>query len=170
MPASRFQKQSPKTSINKAYSKCSNANIVTDKNVNKLKQKSEQLTKTIFAKLSPMQIVQLSRHNKRPHTIDYINHLISDFDELHGDRYYSHGASIIGGIGRFENRPVMVMGHEKGRKTKDKLKHNFGMPSPEDYRKSQRLMKMAEIYDGCKMYGLSSKLLLKYTQTYFGIS
>ncbi|MCP4475098.1 MAG: acetyl-CoA carboxylase carboxyltransferase subunit alpha [Gammaproteobacteria bacterium] len=122
----------------------SDSEINIDKEITNLEKKNHQLTKSIFAKLTPMQIVQLARHPQRPHTIDYINHLFTDFDELSGDRHYGKGASIVAGIARFDNRPVIVMGHEKGRKTKEKLSRNFGMPSPEDYRKTLRLMEMAE--------------------------
>ena len=88
--------------------------------------------------------VQLARHPDRPHTLDYIQRLIKDFQELHGDRYFADDAAIVGGMGMFEDRPVMVVGQQKGRKTKQKLHRNFGMPKPEGYRKAIRLMRMAE--------------------------
>ncbi|MAZ77045.1 MAG: acetyl-CoA carboxylase carboxyl transferase subunit alpha [Legionellaceae bacterium] len=121
--------------------------INIDEEVAKLEHKSRQLTKSIFSKLTPFQKVQLARHAQRPHTSDYIEHLFTDFDELFGDRHGSKGSSIIAGLARFNGAPVMVMGHEKGRKTADRLERNFGMPSPEDYRKCLRLMKLAEKYE-----------------------
>ena len=102
------------------------------------------MTKNIFSRLTPIQKVQLARHAQRPHTSDYIRHIFTDFDELHGDRHASKGPSIIAGLARLDGQAVMVMGHEKGRKTAERLARNFGMPSPEDYHKSLRLMKMAE--------------------------
>ena len=112
--------------------------------IERLVVKSRQLTKSIFAHLTPWQITQLARHSQRPHAIDYITRLFTEFDELHGDRSVSKGSSIVAGIARFEGQPVMVIGHEKGRKTKEKIERNFGMPHPEDYRKALRLMQMAE--------------------------
>jgi acetyl-CoA carboxylase carboxyl transferase subunit alpha len=106
--------------------------------------KSKQLTKDLFSKLTPWQVTQVARHSQRPHTLDYIARIFTDFDELHGDRCTANGASIVGGLARFEGKPVMVIGHEKGRKTQEKIERNFGMPNPEDYRKALRLMKMAE--------------------------
>ena len=110
----------------------------------RLETKSKQLTKDIFSRLSTWQVTQLARHSQRPHTIDYIDRIFTEFDELRGDRMLSSGASIIAGVARFEGQPVMVLGHEKGRKTQEKIERNFGMPNPEDYRKALRLMKMAE--------------------------
>lgn len=110
----------------------------------RLEAKSKQLTKDLFAKLTPWQVTQLARHSQRPHTIDYITRIFTEFDELHGDRATANGASIVAGIARLNNQPVMVMGHEKGRKTQEKIERNFGMPNPEDYRKALRLMHMAE--------------------------
>lgn len=110
----------------------------------RLEVKSRQLTKDIFARLTPWQITQLARHPMRPHAIDYIKQIFTDFDELFGDRALSKGPTIIAGIARFEGQPVMVFGHEKGRKTQEKIERNFGMPNPEDYRKTLRLMQMAE--------------------------
>ncbi|MES2217956.1 MAG: acetyl-CoA carboxylase carboxyltransferase subunit alpha [Pseudomonadota bacterium] len=110
----------------------------------RLEVKSKQLTKELFAKLTPWQVTQLARHSQRPHTLDYITRLFDDFDELHGDRAISCGPSIVAGLARFEGQPVMVIGHEKGRKTHEKIERNFGMPHPEDYRKALRLMYMAE--------------------------
>lgn len=112
--------------------------------ISRLEVKSKQLVKEIFSKLSPWQITQLARHPLRPHSIDYISRIFTEFDELQGDRCTSSGLSIIAGIARLEDQPVMVIGHEKGRKTNEKIERNFGMPSPEDYRKALRLMHMAE--------------------------
>lgn len=110
----------------------------------RLEAKSRQLTKEIFVKLSPWQVTQLARHVQRPHTQDYIQRIFTDFDELEGDRMLSRGPSIMAGIARLDDQPVMVIGHEKGRKTQEKVERNFGMPQPEDYRKALRLMRMAE--------------------------
>lgn len=110
----------------------------------RLSAKSRTLTERIFAKLTPWQIVQLARHPKRPHTSDYIEHLFTDYDTLQGDRHFSAGHTIIGGLARFHDQPVMVIGHQKGRNTKENVLHNFGMPKPEDYRKALRLMRLAE--------------------------
>lgn len=109
-----------------------------------LEKKAESLTSNIFAKLTPWQISQLSRHPGRPYTLDYIDRMFTDFEFLHGDRAYSNDHPVIGGIGRLEGKPVMVIGQQKGRDTKEKIKRNFGMPRPEGYRKALRLMKMAE--------------------------
>lgn len=110
----------------------------------RLETKSKELTRSVFARLSPWQITQLARHPMRPHAVDYIARLFPDFDELYGDRSTSSGPSIVGGVAYFEGQPVMVLAHEKGRKTQEKIERNFGMPQPEDYRKALRLMKMAE--------------------------
>lgn len=124
--------------------------VGTDTDINisdeiaRLKTKSKELTRSIFATLTPWQITQLARHPMRPHFLDYIDTLFTDFDELHGDRHYADDQAIVGGIARFDGQPVMVIGHEKGRKTKEKVQRNFGMPQPEGYRKALRLMKMAE--------------------------
>ncbi len=112
--------------------------------ISKLQQKSRTLTEKIFSGLSPWQISQLSRHPKRPYTQDYIDALFTDFEELHGDRAFADDKAIIGGIGRLGGRPLMVIGHQKGRDTNEKIKRNFGMPRPEGYRKALRLMKLAE--------------------------
>ncbi|HHZ88567.1 MAG TPA: acetyl-CoA carboxylase carboxyltransferase subunit alpha [Chromatiales bacterium] len=109
-----------------------------------LKDKSQKLTEDIFSSLTPWQISQLARHPQRPYTEDYIAAIFTDFQELHGDRAYSDDAALIGGIGRINGRPVMIIGHQKGRDTKEKIKRNFGMPRPEGYRKALRLMNMAE--------------------------
>jgi acetyl-CoA carboxylase carboxyl transferase subunit alpha len=109
-----------------------------------LKDKSQKLTEDIFSSLTPWQISQLARHPQRPYTEDYIAAIFTDFQELHGDRAYSDDAALIGGIGRINGRPVMIIGHQKGRDTKEKIRRNFGMPRPEGYRKALRLMNMAE--------------------------
>ena len=112
--------------------------------IDHLQKKSQTLTKDIYAKLSPWQISQVSRHPQRPYTIDYIQHLFTDFEELHGDRSYADDAAIVGGLARFNGRSVMVIGHQKGRDTKERQYRNFGMPRPEGYRKAMRLMRLAE--------------------------
>ncbi|MDR3492803.1 MAG: acetyl-CoA carboxylase carboxyltransferase subunit alpha [Gammaproteobacteria bacterium] len=110
----------------------------------RLELKSNQLTRDIFSRLTPWQVTQLARHTQRPHAADYISRIFTEFDELQGDRAVSKGPSIVAGIARFQDQPVMVIGHEKGRKTQEKVERNFGMPNPEDYRKALRLMEMAE--------------------------
>jgi acetyl-CoA carboxylase carboxyl transferase subunit alpha len=112
--------------------------------VSRLQSKSKTLTEKIFSDLSIWQKAQLARHPKRPYTFDYVSHLIEGFDELHGDRLFGDDQALVGGIGEFRGRPVMVIGHEKGRTVKEKVARNFGMPRPEGYRKGQRLMQMAE--------------------------
>ncbi len=112
----------------------------------KLRDKSHKLTEKIFSSLTPWQISLLARHPLRPYTEDFIEHIFTDFDELHGDRYFADDQALIGGVGRLEDMPVMIIGHQKGRSTKEKVKRNFGMPKPEGYRKARRLMLMAERY------------------------
>lgn len=112
--------------------------------VARLKAKAESLTKSIFAKLTPWQVAQLARHPMRPYTADYLGVLSTDFQELHGDRMYADDPAIIGGVGRLDGRPVMFIGHQKGRDTKERVRRNYGMPKPEGYRKAQRLMRLAE--------------------------
>ena len=125
-------------------------NVGTDNEINiseeiaRLEAKSQSLTESIFSSLTPWQISQLARHPQRPYTLDYIEKLFTDFDELHGDRLYADDAAIVGGIARFDGEPVMIIGQQKGRDTKEKVKRNFGMPRPEGYRKALRLMEMAE--------------------------
>jgi len=109
-----------------------------------LQKKSQALTKDIYAKLTPWQISQVSRHPQRPYTLDYIQHLFTDFEELHGDRVYADDTAIVGGLARFNGQSVMVIGHQKGRDTKERQYRNFGMPRPEGYRKAMRLMRLAE--------------------------
>ncbi len=109
-----------------------------------LQEKSQALTKSIFSDLSSWQVARLARHPLRPYTLDYINYLFSDFEELHGDRHFADDPAIVGGIARLDGRPVMVIGHQKGREVREKVRRNFGMPRPEGYRKACRLMEMAE--------------------------
>jgi len=116
---------------------------ITDE-ISRLEAKSRQLTRDVFSKLTPWQVTQLARHPLRPHALDYIERIFTEFDELHGDRALSKGPTIVAGVARFNGQPVVVLGHEKGRKTQEKVERNFGMPSPEDYRKALRLMQMAE--------------------------
>jgi acetyl-CoA carboxylase carboxyl transferase subunit alpha len=110
----------------------------------RLTKKSQQLTKDIYAKLTAWQIAQVARHPQRPYTLDYIAGLFTEFRELHGDRTYSDDPAIVGGLARFNGKPCVVIGHQKGRDTKEKIHRNFGMPRPEGYRKALRLMKLAE--------------------------
>lgn len=112
--------------------------------IDRLAQKSEQLTKDIYAKLTPWQISQIARHPQRPYTMDYVNEIFTDFHELHGDRTFADDQSIMGGLARFNGQSCMVIGHQKGRDTKERAMRNFGMPKPEGYRKALRLMKVAE--------------------------
>ena len=116
---------------------------ITDE-ISRLESKSRSLTESIFSNLSAVQVSQLARHPLRPYTLDYIGQIFTDFEELHGDRAFSDDPAIVGGIARLDGRPVMVIGQQKGRDTKEKLKRNFGMPRPEGYRKAMRLMQMAE--------------------------
>lgn len=109
-----------------------------------LVRKAKQMKKQIYDNPSPWNRVHIARFSERPTTLDYIEKFIEDFVELHGDRYYGDDSAVIGGIGRFEGRPVTIIGHQKGKDTKDNLKRNFGMPNPEGYRKALRLMKQAE--------------------------
>lgn len=115
--------------------------------IQRLEAKSRALTATIFSKLTPWQVSQLARHARRPHALDYIQAIFTDFEELHGDRAFADDAAIVGGVARLDGRPVMVIGQEKGRDTKEKIRRNFGMPRPEGYRKAKRLMEMAERFD-----------------------
>ncbi|MEK7792037.1 MAG: carboxyl transferase domain-containing protein, partial [Pseudomonadota bacterium] len=110
----------------------------------RLQAKSQSLTKTVYSKLVPWQISQVARHPQRPYTLDYIEHLFTDFEELHGDRNFADDHAIVGGLARFNGQTVMVIGHQKGRDTREKIYRNFGMPKPEGYRKALRLMRLAE--------------------------
>ncbi len=122
----------------------SNAEVNINDEVSRLQKKSRELTKSIFNKLTAQQIVQLARHPMRPYTLDYIERIFTDFQELQGDRHISKAGELVGGMARFNGEPVMVLGHQKGRDTKEKLARNFGMASPEGFRKALRLMKLAE--------------------------
>ncbi|AXT47227.1 MULTISPECIES: acetyl-CoA carboxylase carboxyltransferase subunit alpha [Chromobacterium] len=110
----------------------------------RLQKKSQDLTKTLYAKLTPSQIAMVARHPQRPYALDYIESIFTDFEELHGDRAFADDAAIVGGLARFNGQSVMVIGQQKGRDTKEKIRRNFGMPHPEGYRKALRLMKLAE--------------------------
>jgi acetyl-CoA carboxylase carboxyl transferase subunit alpha len=112
--------------------------------ITRLEAKSKTLTESIFAKLTSWQIAQLARHPERPYTLDYIERIFTHFEELHGDRAFGDDPAIVGGVARLEGKPVMVIGHQKGRDTKEKVRRNFGMPRPEGYRKALRLMQTAE--------------------------
>ncbi|BAU48204.1 acetyl-CoA carboxylase subunit alpha [Sulfurifustis variabilis] len=112
--------------------------------VNRLRAKSRKLTESIFTSLTPWQVSQLARHPLRPYTLDYVARVFTDFEELHGDRGFADDPAIVGGIARLEGRPVVVIGHQKGRDTREKVRRNFGMPRPEGYRKALRLMHLAE--------------------------
>ncbi|MBZ0132918.1 MAG: acetyl-CoA carboxylase carboxyltransferase subunit alpha [Rhodocyclaceae bacterium] len=112
--------------------------------ISRLEAKSQSLTKDLYAKLTPWQIAQVARHPQRPYTLDYVHHIFTDFEELHGDRAFADDNAIVGGLARFNGQSVMVIGHQKGRDTKEKIQRNFGMPRPEGYRKALRLMRLAE--------------------------
>src|SRR5210317_2425024 len=112
--------------------------------IDKLKSEQASLTKKIYSKLSTWQKVQVARHPHRPHTLDFIKRIFDGFEELHGDRQFGDDASLVGGIATLEGMPVMIIGHEKGRDTHEKVRRNFGMPQPEGYRKAKRLMELAE--------------------------
>lgn len=116
---------------------------ITDE-VNRLQAKSQRLTESIFTSLTPWQISQVARHPLRPYTLDYIPRLFTDFQELHGDRAFADDPAIVGGLARFDGQPVVIIGHQKGRDTREKVRRNFGMPNPEGYRKALRLMRLAE--------------------------
>jgi len=137
--------------IAELQAKISELRFVTDdsdinisREIRNLERKADSLTNSIFGKLSAWQISQLSRHPNRPYSIDYIERMFTDFEYLHGDRAYADDHPIVGGIGRLDGRPVMVIGQQKGRDTREKIKRNFGMPRPEGYRKALRLMGLAE--------------------------
>ena len=115
--------------------------------IDKLKSQQAALTKKIYSKLSTWQKVQVARHPSRPHTLDFIERIFDEFEELHGDRQFADDASLVGGIAKLEGMPVMIIGHEKGRDTDEKVKRNFGMPQPEGYRKAKRLMRLAERFN-----------------------
>ena len=117
-------------------------NIVEE--INKLRAKSRVLTKSIFASLTPWQVAQIARHPQRPYTLDYLPLVFTDFEELHGDRMYADDLAIVGGPARLDGRTVILIGHQKGRDTKERVRRNYGMPKPEGYRKALRLMRLAE--------------------------
>lgn len=112
--------------------------------IGKLEEKSRKLTEQIFRDLTAWQVTQLSRHPQRPYTLDYLDNIFTDFDEMHGDRNFADDAALVGGVARLDDKPVMVIGHQKGRDVKEKVRRNFGMPRPEGYRKACRLMETAE--------------------------
>src|SRR6195952_1053674 len=112
--------------------------------ISRLQKKSDALTKALYAKLAPWQVALVARHQQRPYTLDYVRDIFTDFHELHGDRSFADDLSIIGGIARFNGQSCMIIGHQKGRDTKERAARNFGMPEPEGYRRALRLMKLAE--------------------------
>ncbi len=122
----------------------SDSEVNINDEISRLQAKSRQLTISIFENLTPWQITQLARHPQRPYTLDYVNAMCREFHELHGDRMYGDDLAIVGGIARLEERAVMIIGHQKGRDTKDRVRRNYGMPKPEGYRKALRLMRLAE--------------------------
>ncbi|AFH94846.1 TPA: acetyl-CoA carboxylase carboxyl transferase subunit alpha [Providencia stuartii] len=124
-----------------------NLEVNLDDEVARLREKSVELTRKIFSDLGAWQIAKLARHPRRPYTLDYISRIFTDFQELAGDRAYADDKAIVGGIARLDGRPVMVIGHQKGRETKEKIRRNFGMPAPEGYRKALRLMEMADRFN-----------------------
>ncbi len=121
--------------------------INLDEEVQRLREKSVELTRKIFSDLGAWQIAQLARHPLRPYTLDYVRNVFTDFDELAGDRAYADDKAIVGGTARLDGRPVMIIGHQKGRETREKIRRNFGMPAPEGYRKALRLMELAERFN-----------------------
>ncbi|TNG93103.1 acetyl-CoA carboxylase carboxyl transferase subunit alpha [Pasteurellaceae bacterium USgator11] len=121
--------------------------INLDDEIKRLRKKSQELTKKTFANLDPWQVSKMARHPQRPYTLDYIDQIFTDFEELAGDRAFADDKAIVGGIARLEGKPVMIIGHQKGRSVKDKVKRNFGMPAPEGYRKALRLMQLAERFN-----------------------
>lgn len=123
------------------------SSVDLEKEIEQLEKKSLELRKKIFSDLGAWQVAQMARHPQRPYTLDYINNMFTEFDELAGDRAYADDKAIVGGIARLDDRPVMVIGHQKGRETREKVRRNFGMPKPEGYRKALRLMQMAERFN-----------------------
>ncbi|MCB1707064.1 MAG: acetyl-CoA carboxylase carboxyl transferase subunit alpha, partial [Halioglobus sp.] len=119
-------------------------NLNLQDEIARLQAKSRQLTTSIFSSLTSWQITQLARHPQRPYSLDYLSMIFTDFQELHGDRMYGDDLAIVGGLARLDGRPVMVIGHQKGRDTKERVRRNYGMPKPEGYRKALRLMRLAE--------------------------
>ncbi|MBO9493479.1 acetyl-CoA carboxylase carboxyl transferase subunit alpha [Thalassotalea sp. G20_0] len=125
----------------------SDAELNITEEIATLQDKCRSLTDSIFSNLSSWQVAQLARHPRRPYTLDYIRHIFTEFDELHGDRHFADDPSIVGGMARLDGRAVMVIGHQKGREIEEKVRRNFGMPKPEGYRKACRLMEMAERFN-----------------------
>ncbi|MGH6715574.1 MAG: carboxyl transferase domain-containing protein, partial [Bradyrhizobium sp.] len=119
-------------------------NLDINEEIERLRAKSVKLTGSIFSSLNQWQVTQLARHLQRPYTLDYIKRIFTDFEELHGDRHYGDDPAIVGGVARLDGRPVMIIGEQKGRDTKEKIHRNFGLPRPEGYRKALRLMQLAE--------------------------
>lgn len=124
-----------------------NESINLSDEVSRLREKSHSLTRSIFSDLSAWQVSQLARHPQRPYTLDYIKYIIDEFEEIHGDRHFADDQAIVCGIGRLDGQPVTVIGHQKGREVKEKVRRNFGMPRPEGYRKALRVMEMAERFN-----------------------
>src|SRR5580658_6822625 len=122
----------------------SDSSVNLAEEIKRLQAKSRALTNSIFANLTPWQITQLARHPQRPYTLDYVSMIFTDWHELHGDRMYGDDLAIVGGLARLEGMPVMLIGHQKGRDTKERVRRNYGMPKPEGYRKALRLMRLAE--------------------------
>jgi len=125
----------------------SDAEININEEISRLEAKSRELTETVFKNLTAWQITQLARHPLRPHTLDYIKRVFTDFDELHGDRVFHDDTAIVGGVARLDGRPIMIIGQQKGRDTREKVRRNFGMAHPEGYRRALRLMKLAERFN-----------------------
>jgi len=125
------------------------AGVNVQDEIARLQSKSDQLTRSIFSKLSPWQVTQLARHPHRPYTFDYLSQAFTGFEELHGDRMFGDDQALVGGLARLEGEAVMVIGHQKGRDTKERVRRNYGMPKPEGYRKALRLMHMADRF-GCR--------------------
>ncbi|HLR17618.1 MAG TPA: acetyl-CoA carboxylase carboxyltransferase subunit alpha [Alcanivoracaceae bacterium] len=132
------------TKIEELRRASSDADVNISDEIQRLEEKSQTLMESVFGGLTPWQISQLARHSQRPHTLDYIDLIFEQFDELHGDRTFADDPAIVGGIARLNDKPVMVIGHQKGREVREKVRRNFGMPKPEGYRKALRLMEMAE--------------------------
>jgi len=132
------------TKIEELRRASSDADVNISDEIQRLEEKSQSLMESVFGGLTPWQISQLARHSQRPHTLDYIDLIFEQFDELHGDRTFADDPAIVGGIARLNDKPVMVIGHQKGREVREKVRRNFGMPKPEGYRKALRLMEMAE--------------------------
>jgi acetyl-CoA carboxylase carboxyl transferase subunit alpha len=125
----------------------SGVDVDLQEEISRLQQKQNDLTQKIFSDLGAWQVAQLARHPNRPYVLDYIEHIFTDFDELAGDRAYANDEAIVGGMARLDGKPVMIIGQQKGRETKEKIRRNFGMPKPEGYRKALRLMEMAERFN-----------------------